>query len=222
MSDSLPLGLGVGRSVPDSPSNESSAYRWAVITQLSPLRVRLDGDTAALDVTPESLVKLNSIQLGDRIWVQFYRRRIIVLGVMRSASFASSVLAPSSSGLVGSLQTTTSVTPVLYTAGPTLTFVAPPSGIVLLHCKAFAMASAVGGRSVISVSVRSGVGTAGTEVHQSVILANYGTEWVLAGATSLVPDLVSGLTYTACYVFGTNAGYTASTSSGQIVAQPYV
>lgn len=73
---------------PTSPINPSqpqstqslSAFRWATVTQVSPLRIRLDGDTAELALTPESLLQV-VLEVDQRVWVQLYGRRVIVLGV---------------------------------------------------------------------------------------------------------------------------------------------
>lgn len=211
-----------GRPLPDIWPEGAGTFRWATVTALSPLRVQLDGDTAALDVTPESLIKTSSLLVGNRVWVQFFRRRILVLGVTRTDLYVSTVLTPSTSGFVGALQTTTATTPVLHTTGPTLTFVAPPSGMVFAHSKAFAMADAAGGSCGVWLSVRSGANTSGSQVSIHIVTSNYNTAWVLAGGTNLVTDLVPGLTYTLCHVFQANAGHTASVSSAQISVQPHV
>lgn len=58
-----------------------NTYRWATVTDDDPLRVRLDGDTAELPITPETLVSPTILSVGDRVWVQMFGRRIIVLGV---------------------------------------------------------------------------------------------------------------------------------------------
>jgi hypothetical protein len=54
-------------------------YRWATVTGNDPLRIRLDGDAVALPVTPEN-VSGRALAVGARVWVQFYGRRILVLG----------------------------------------------------------------------------------------------------------------------------------------------
>lgn len=57
-----------------------SKFRWATVTQVSPLRIRLDGDTDELPVTPDSLVAPAALAVNVRVWVQLYGRRLIVLG----------------------------------------------------------------------------------------------------------------------------------------------
>jgi len=60
------------------PAGTADTYRWARVTQLSPIRIRLDGDTEPVESTPDSLCPL---QVGDRVWVQFHGRAMIILGV---------------------------------------------------------------------------------------------------------------------------------------------
>lgn len=83
-------------------------YRWATVTQTDPLRIRLDGDTTALPVTPENLTGEEQA-VGARVWVQFYGRRILVLGASGGA-FSSTMLrnlksVASGGGLIDCTQT---------------------------------------------------------------------------------------------------------------------
>lgn len=65
---------------------EQDVSQWAVVTQASPLRIKLDGESTALPFTPDSLVK--GLLVGDRVRVmlvtnkdpQFRARRTIVIG----------------------------------------------------------------------------------------------------------------------------------------------
>lgn len=59
---------------------EDNSYRWAAVTALSPLRVKLDGENLALPITPESLVPARTLRVGTRVWVQLYGRRVVILG----------------------------------------------------------------------------------------------------------------------------------------------
>lgn len=52
--------------------------RWATVTQASPLRVRMDGDTEAMVLTPMTLV--NGLRASDRVLCVEQHRRVIVLG----------------------------------------------------------------------------------------------------------------------------------------------
>lgn len=57
---------------------ETNRYLWATVTSVSPLRVRLDGEDAALDITPDCLLK--RVEVNDRVWCQFHGRRLVILG----------------------------------------------------------------------------------------------------------------------------------------------
>lgn len=61
-----------------APTNgpETDTWTWATVTQASPLRVRLDGDSAPLAVTPECLYPDPSV--GQRVWVQLTGRRVVI------------------------------------------------------------------------------------------------------------------------------------------------
>lgn len=58
----------------------SGNWRWATVTQQSPLRIRLDGETDPLPVTPDTLLTTERMAVGDRVWVQLYGRRVVVVG----------------------------------------------------------------------------------------------------------------------------------------------
>lgn len=53
--------------------------RWAVVTQISPLRIRLDADEQDLLATPDTLV--SPLLPGERVRVALQNRRVTVLGV---------------------------------------------------------------------------------------------------------------------------------------------
>lgn len=62
-----------------APAPEAGlSTRWATVTQVSPLRVKLDGDTDALAVTPGALVQ---VAVGDRVLCLLSGRQVIVLGI---------------------------------------------------------------------------------------------------------------------------------------------
>jgi hypothetical protein len=68
------------------PGGSDNTYRWATVTQADPLRIRLDGDTAALPITPETLVDPYLLVVGQRVWLQMFGRRIIILGTPKANS----------------------------------------------------------------------------------------------------------------------------------------
>lgn len=55
-------------------------FTWATVTATSPLRIRLDGDSTALPITPDSIVAPLALAVGDRVRVEISRRRVIVHG----------------------------------------------------------------------------------------------------------------------------------------------
>lgn len=61
------------------PTEPTDSWRWATVTQASPLRIRLDGEDTPLGVTPDALV--GGVVVGRRVWVQITGRQIVVHGV---------------------------------------------------------------------------------------------------------------------------------------------
>jgi len=57
-----------------------TAFVWATVTAVSPLRVRLDGDTTALAFTPDSLVDPLSLAVGSRVRCEISERRVVIHG----------------------------------------------------------------------------------------------------------------------------------------------
>lgn len=75
--------MNLGLFTPDSdqpldPEEQKSTWRWATVTSLGPLRVRLDQTPDPLDSDPVNLV--GPLAVGDRVWCQLVNRRIVVVG----------------------------------------------------------------------------------------------------------------------------------------------
>lgn len=66
---------------PTAPTQADNVYRWGTVTAVSPLQVKLDGDAAPLASRPDTLV--DRLTVGQRVWCQIYRRRVLVLGSAR-------------------------------------------------------------------------------------------------------------------------------------------
>lgn len=66
--------------------------RWGVVTQASPLRVKLDGDDTHLPVTPASLVA--DLTVDDRVWTILNGRQLVVLGVWGGIPFPDPPVIP--------------------------------------------------------------------------------------------------------------------------------
>ena len=60
------------------PTEPVSTYGWAEVTQTAPLRIRIDGQTAELPITPDTLVA--GLAVNDRVLTLTLGRRLIVLG----------------------------------------------------------------------------------------------------------------------------------------------
>lgn len=57
---------------------EPDRWSWATVHTANPLRIRLDGEAAALNIDPENLV--GALFPGERVWVQITGRRVLVIG----------------------------------------------------------------------------------------------------------------------------------------------
>lgn len=78
-------GLKLLASLVFDTQPDISVWSWATVTATSPLRVKLDGESTALAITPDKLVA--SLSINDRVWVQLvtnanparrYRRLVII------------------------------------------------------------------------------------------------------------------------------------------------
>ena len=57
----------------------TGTWTWATVTQATPLRIKVDGDTTALDATTDNLV--GSLAVDDRVRVHLHSDGIIVTGL---------------------------------------------------------------------------------------------------------------------------------------------
>lgn len=57
---------------------ETYKTRWATVTNTSPLRILYDGESAALGITPPTLV--SGLAVGDRVLVAWQKGQIVILG----------------------------------------------------------------------------------------------------------------------------------------------
>lgn len=57
-----------------------TSFKWATVTALSPLRIKLDGDTAALLLTPDSLIDPAGLLVNDRVRVELTERKVVIHG----------------------------------------------------------------------------------------------------------------------------------------------
>lgn len=61
-------------------------FKWASVTAISPLRVKLDGDTAALPFVPDSLVDPAGLVVADRVRCELSNRRVVIVGRSQGVS----------------------------------------------------------------------------------------------------------------------------------------
>lgn len=57
-----------------------TSFKWAQVTSVAPLAIRLDGDTAPLALIPDSLVDPLSLVVGDRVRVELSLRKVVIHG----------------------------------------------------------------------------------------------------------------------------------------------
>jgi len=61
-------------------------FRWATVTSTSPLAIKMDGDSAALGLIPDSLIDPLTLSPGDRVRVEMSLRKVVVHGVANGVS----------------------------------------------------------------------------------------------------------------------------------------
>ncbi|MEV4902347.1 hypothetical protein AB0K08_13520 [Citricoccus sp. NPDC055426] len=64
--------------IPQRPSLPVVARRFATVTSVAPLRVRLDGDDIPADADPISLVA--GLAIGHRVRIEIDNRQLIITG----------------------------------------------------------------------------------------------------------------------------------------------
>lgn len=62
-----------------TPAPADARWVWAVVTQTSPLRIRLDGDRTPLAITPDDMGSVPR-SVGQRVYCQILNRRLVVIG----------------------------------------------------------------------------------------------------------------------------------------------
>lgn len=65
--------------------SDITSFKWGTITALSPLAVKLDGDSAALSLIPDTLVDPTTLWVGARVRVELSLRRVVIHGVNNGA-----------------------------------------------------------------------------------------------------------------------------------------
>ncbi len=58
-----------------------TTWLWGTVTGVTPLRIRIDGDSEPLPVTPDTLVSPDLFRAGQRVRCELTDRRIIIHGI---------------------------------------------------------------------------------------------------------------------------------------------
>ena len=66
--------------IPKDAEQPKFPSQWATVTQVSPLRIRVDGDAAPLLVTPVDLV--GNLAVGNRVWTVIANNQLVVSGIV--------------------------------------------------------------------------------------------------------------------------------------------
>lgn len=69
--------------------DQTASYRWASVTSVNPLRIRFDGESQVLPVSPVNLA--GALQVGYRVWVLSVQRRAFVIGSAQSGDATATV-----------------------------------------------------------------------------------------------------------------------------------
>lgn len=64
-----------------------TSFKWATVTGVNPLSIKLDGDTAPLALIPDSLVDPSTIVVGDRVRVELSLRKVVIHGLSKGGPF---------------------------------------------------------------------------------------------------------------------------------------
>lgn len=96
----------------------ATLWRWATVMGNSPLSIKLDGDTAALPGSPDSLIDPRELIIGDRVRCELTDRRVVVHGrAMSGAERIGAYCWLTSTTAIGTSNTTLSWSAVMDKAG---------------------------------------------------------------------------------------------------------
>jgi microcystin-dependent protein len=72
-----------------SDISDLTSFKWATVTVLTPLAIKLDGDTAALAMVPDSLVDPKTLSIGSRVRVELSMRKVVIHGISSGVPLAA-------------------------------------------------------------------------------------------------------------------------------------
>jgi hypothetical protein len=168
-----------------------TSFRWATVTAVSPLAIQLDGDTASLAVSPDTL--LNGLEIGDRVRVELSYRKAVIHGRVKAspAPFVSPV------GLVRRTTTALSTGSSVYadmsanaawgyadlSGGVTYSngFIIPLAGMYRVEWQLLTVGSSVG---IVGIGVNQVSAPSGDMLHAADALQNGGA--VFGSGTAMV------------------------------------
>lgn len=58
-----------------------TSFKWATVSSVGPVRIRLDGDSDPLDLVPDYLFNPALLAVGDRVRVELTQRKVVVHGI---------------------------------------------------------------------------------------------------------------------------------------------
>jgi hypothetical protein len=64
-----------------------TSFKWATVIAVSPVRIKLDGDTSTLALTPESLIDPLLLAVNDRVRVELSLRKVVIHGKSSGSRF---------------------------------------------------------------------------------------------------------------------------------------
>lgn len=68
-----------------------TSFKWATVTAVAPLAIRLDGDSVALALIPDSLIDPLELAIGDRVRVELSLRKCVIHGAASGGGVSGEV-----------------------------------------------------------------------------------------------------------------------------------
>jgi len=184
-----------------------SIWSWATVTATSPLRVKLDGESTALAITPDTLVA--GLLVGDRVWVQLVtnanptrrHRRLVVIGKAAGWARTGVTLRRTTSQAIGSGGSSTAISwstedydsDSMWSSGTTVTI--PSAGLWSFNFETEWSAAIGSGRAFMSIEDSTGAA-------YRLPIAGTSEQFV---AQSWTMPVAAGVTFT-CKVFQSSGG----------------